>query len=191
MVELPPGRELETLRQVMRITHAAMRSYGVTLNYKPGKPTAMFAFHGEGSTTLRQHAHGRGELRGDAAGLEAPLAIAYKHLGTMVSADGSLVRAVALRVSKHRSARAPLGRTLKRCQRIPADRRLLHLDALATTHLHYCAETWPGLPPRLQRRLSGARIMGYRMSLGYGNHQDCKTTDDEVLVAARLPCGTY
>ena len=62
----------------------------------------MLALYGEGSATLRRQTYGRGELRDDAAGLQAPLAIAYEHLGTMVSADGSLAPAVALCVSKYK-----------------------------------------------------------------------------------------
>ena len=43
MLELPCHHEAGAAQRVLRVTHATMRSHGFTLNYKPGKTTAMLA----------------------------------------------------------------------------------------------------------------------------------------------------
>ena len=84
-----------------------MRSHGFALNYKPGKTTATLALYGTGSGKLKQRTYGRGAIFDEAAGLQAPLALVHKHLGTIASAGGKLAPAVPLCVSKYRAARAP------------------------------------------------------------------------------------
>ena len=125
----------------------------------------MLALRGARGEHLKSRTRGQGAIVDDAAGLRALLALIYKRLGTMVSVDGKLAPAVAQCVAKYRNARAPIGRALRHSKRVPDKRRLLHLDAIATTHLYYCVDTWPEMPQRQQRRLAGARVLGYRMSL--------------------------
>ena len=92
---------------------------------------------------------------------------------------------MAYNVANYRTARGPIGRVFKHTKGVPQHNRLLHLDSLATTHLHYGVETWPPVPTRQFQRLHGSRTPGYRMSLGLSNQRDIKTTDDQVLIQAQ------
>ena len=56
MLELPCDREMEDAQRLLRVTHAAVRSCGFTLNYKPGKTAAMLALYGAGNEQLKQRA---------------------------------------------------------------------------------------------------------------------------------------
>ena len=122
----------------------AFAEHAMELSYGPLKTAAIVALRGPGSRAVRRQIFGRGDggavcslpvLRESAAPIRLPLVDSYKHLGSIQSYDGSLLREIKQRVGQAWGAFREGRRQVYKNKLIPPDRRCAMLTSLVVSRL--------------------------------------------------------
>ena len=147
----------------------AFAAFGYMLSYGRLKTAALAAVHGAGARSSRRALFGNGgELhvfREDMPPARMPLVESYRHLGVIVSANGSFLPELKARVASAWTA-FRLGRTkVYRCRHIAVARRGALLATMVLPRLLFGAGAWPRLRAGEARCFHSAVSSMYRQAL--------------------------
>ena len=169
-----------------------LHPHGLNANVGPTKTAALAVPAGRGSRSVRRQLFSAGagrlvvlpESRG---GLRLDLVTVYKHLGSMVMHDGSLLPEIRHRLAASRSAMKEGKQRLFACRAIPLARRV------AIFRSHVLAALVPGLGTlplfngREWQTFSGGVMSLYRQLLCLRHEGGFRCTEAQMLSKVGLP----
>ena len=178
--------------RAMSLIHEVFCTYGLQVNYRPGKTEAVMSICGPGSRLAR-----RDLLIKCSAKISVPLACglqqltaarAYKHLGSIFSADLSMALEVQHRTTCLTQTIGSLQQTVLSSSAVNLTTKCTLIGALCWSRLLYLCATWHSLRPGPRRTMNGAYMRVLRRAAGvtYDNG-DASMSDMQVLVAVAAP----
>ena len=162
-----PEELLKEVHDITGIVYMHFKARGMTLNFQPGKTSAVVTLQGAGAGALRK-SHLLGIRPGidivtdDGSNIWLPFVPTYKHLGVQVSSDLNIVHEVRHRIGQARQALATIRHKIIKNKRLKKETRLRLADALILTKLYFGMGALPNLGPRLLQQVTGFVAQVYR-----------------------------
>ena len=168
-----PGPEelLQEIHDITGIVYMQFKARGMTLNFQPGKTSAVVSLQGAGAGALRKR-----YLLGVRPGMDVeidagcniwlPFVPTYKHLGVRVSSDLNIAHEVRHRLGQARQAYVTLKHRILKNRKLKTTTRLRLADALILTKLFFGMGALPNLDHRLLQQVTGFVAQVYRDVLG-------------------------
>ena len=182
---------LDQARTVVRVMAAKCRSYGLDINFSPGKSEALFHFHGREAATLRAKLYvDKGLQLGEGcwSDFQVPVASRYTHLGVIHSANLSFDAELQYRLARGREALRECRKTVLTNQAIPISRRWALASSLILSRVFFACEIWPELSTSQHARVRSFVVKIARTILGKLNFAETPhTCDDEVIAQIPVP----
>ncbi|CAE7207675.1 unnamed protein product, partial [Symbiodinium sp. KB8] len=166
--------------------------HGLSANVGPTKTAAIAVPAGRGSREVRRRlfSEGKGRLvvlpetRG---GLRLDLVTVYKHLGSIVAHDGSLMQEIKHRLAAGRSALKEGKQRLFACRAIPVDRRAAIFRSHVLSAITPGMGTWRVLTEGEWRVFSGGMLSMYRQLLCLRVEGGFRCTTMQIVSRVGLP----
>ena len=139
---------LDQARTVVRMMAAKCRSYGLDINFSPGKSEVLFHFHGREAATLRAKLYVDKALQlgeGCWSEFQVPVTSRCTHLGVIHSANLSFDAGLQYRLARGREALRECRKTVLTNQAIPASRRWALANSLILSRVFFACEICPVL----------------------------------------------
>ena len=168
-------------------------SFGLTLNLKKGKTTAVLSFKGPGAPKARadflltpepgcwvQSGNSRWWLH---------FSTRYQHLGTQFVNDGKIDAEVNFRIAQAHAAFAMIRKQVLCNRHLAIQTRLRLLDSLVLSKLFFGIGAWKPLAPKLQQKVEAAVMKMYRAVTGTAYNATTSLpnlTDAELLQRYKL-----
>ncbi|CAE7641216.1 unnamed protein product [Symbiodinium sp. CCMP2456] len=187
-----PGALRKALGDVAAATLDVLPEHGLTANLGPTKTAAIVSVHGRGAREARRELFTvlRGKLPvwpENSGVVHLELVTSYKHLGSVLSWDGSLLSEIKHRMAAGRTAFREGKPRLFACKRIDISKRsALFRSHVLSAILSGCG-TWPVLRPSEWKAFSGGIISLYRQLLGL-HAEAWRVTESQILSRTGLPC---
>lgn len=177
--------------QIFLEIEKAFMKKGMTLNMSKGKSEALLTPAGFGAKQAREQLRLQPRLELDTFCLgPGPRALSlgaqYKHLGTTLSAGGSLGQEIHRRIGQAWSAFRSMSRQIFTNSAMQESTRLFLLEALIFTKLYYGCGAWPLLRAQDMRRLRTCQGTLLRRTLRQNKFEGNQVlTDVDILVRAQ------
>ncbi|CAE7492062.1 ANKRD52, partial [Symbiodinium sp. KB8] len=169
--------------------------HGLRPNYGPRKTAAIIAAHGKGSRQVRREFFG--DLRAKltvflehAGAARIDLVTHYKHLGSHLTYDGSMLTEIKYRLALGRAAFKEGRQRLFACKRISIQRRASLFRTHVLSAVLAGAGTWPWLSTTEWQTFSGGIINLYRQLLCLKTEGGYEVTTAQILTRCGLPSPT-
>ncbi|CAE7947452.1 RPS25 [Symbiodinium sp. KB8] len=166
--------------------------HGLNANVGPTKTAALAVPAGRGSRSVRRQLFSEGAgrlvvLPENRGGLKLDLVTVYKHLGSMVTHDGSLLPELKHRLAASRSAMKEGKQRLFACRAIPLARRAAVFRSHVLSALVPGLGTLPTFNGREWQTFSGGVLSLYRQLLCLRNDGGFRCTEAQILSRVGLP----
>ncbi|OLQ01466.1 hypothetical protein AK812_SmicGene15780, partial [Symbiodinium microadriaticum] len=177
---------------VAAATLNVLPEHGLSANIGPTKTAAVVALHGRGSRAARrelfQHMRGKLPVWPENSGVVTlDLVTVYKHLGSVLTHDGSLLAEIKHRLAVGRAAFKEGKQRLFSCQRVPLSRRaILFRSHVLSAVLAGCG-AWPALGPTEWKAFSGGLFSLFRQLLSLRS-EEWRVTEGQIYARIGLPC---
>ena len=181
-----PQTVIDNVKSIVAIYHEEFLRHGMQLNYAAGKSECLVALRGKGAAAVRERVFvcnkAKISVETQTGALLLRVVDAYKHLGGIVTSNGSQSRELQARVKAMNSSVAALNRPVMSRHEIHVEDKILLCSTLADTRLFLYAGTWTSLSSAQQRTLHSARVQILRRATNMQRRSDIdNATDREVL----------
>ncbi|CAE7762507.1 unnamed protein product [Symbiodinium microadriaticum] len=180
------------LGRVASATLDVLGPHGLRPNYGPKKTAAIIAVNGKGSRGVRRSLFG--DLRAKlpvflehAGAVRIDLVAHYKHLGSHLSYDGTMLTEIKYRLALGRAAFKEGRQRLFACRRIPIERRAFLFRTYVLSAVMAGAGTWPWLSVTEWQAFSGGIVNLYRQLLCLKAEGGYEVTTSQILFRCGLP----
>ena len=169
-----------------------MLPHGLSANIGPTKTAAMAAPVGAGSRAVRRRffSSGKGQiavLPENRGGFKLDLVSHYKHLGSFIAHDGSMMLEIKHRLAAGRSALKEGKQRLFACKSIPLTRRAAIFRSHVLSAVLSGTGTWPCLNGQEWRLFSGGLISMFRQLLCLRTEGGFRCTESQIIARIGLP----
>ena len=180
------------VRHVMGRTLDSVGGHGLTANFGPKKTAALLAHRGAGSRVARNEVFHRGKgkilvLREHKMPVAVDAVPHYRHLGSVISFDGSLLPEVKQKVALAKVAFGEGRRKLFACPHIALQKRVCLCHVHVVSALLAGAGAWPLLCNTVWNLLERCVTSLCRQMLRIPAHADQHWSRAAVLVACEFP----
>ena len=183
----PAGLDLAVGKLLQAITTHFPRN-GFSINWKPGKTEAMLVYVGRNAKHFYDNRLLDGkvsvELPPGAGAQHITVVKSYKHLGGVVSVNGTVAKEAARRSKQGGGALKAMIPKLLRSKEVPAPTKLSCIKAYSQSRLLYNAHTWTQLPASAVRTLESVYMRGLRSAMGMKWGQVGKPPPNQVVLQA-------
>ncbi|CAE7745718.1 unnamed protein product, partial [Symbiodinium sp. CCMP2456] len=181
----------QAVSNVAAATLNVLPPHGLTANFGPTKTAAVLSVVGKGSRAARRELfstkNGRLPVWPEHAGpVLLDLVTSYKHLGSILTCDGSLLMEVKHRIAVGRSAFREGRQRLFACKAVPLDRRATLFRSHVLSAILAGSGTWPLLNPREWAAFSGGIVGLFRQLLGL-REENWRVTELQIVARTGLP----
>ena len=188
------ARQLEaTCRSVSRVVFDAFRTRGLSPGLAKGKTEWILCPLGSHSTetkrtVLRGDRHFIHLLQEDGPPLSIGTTTTYRHLGSIISSDGSLLPEIRRRLGEAFAAGRPLRKQVFGNPRLPLHVRVTLFRSLVLSRLLHNCGAWPVLQKGEARAWQGGVLRLYKLLLtGKAGTHDAHNTAQGICTGATLP----
>ena len=160
----PASTLIAKVAQITTKIFCVYSSFGLDVNFKPGKSECIMAFKGPGSKAARA----RSSIDGDRVPLPdlgddvfLNIVGAYKHVGTQCSVSADITNEVSTRLRIISTESCSLRKILRRVD-LPLNRKVHVMQAYVLSKGLFQAGTWPALPILQYKRIHAGILKMYR-----------------------------
>ena len=188
------AHQLEAVcRSVSRTVFDAFRTRGLSPGLAKGKTEWLLCPQGRHSTDTKRSVLRGGQhfihlLQEDGPPLSIGTTTMYRHLGSMISCDGSLLPEIRRRLGEAFAAGRPLRKQVFGNPRLPLHVRVTLFRSLVLSRLLHNCGAWPALGKGEARAWQGGVLRLYKLLLtGAAGAHDAHTAAPEICTGAQLP----
>ena len=181
----------EQARSVVSIMASKCRSFGLDINFAPGKSEVLFQLHGRDAAKLRTQLHHEKTLdigEGCWSSIQISVTSRYTHLGIVHTANQSFDVELQYRLARGKEAMRECRKTILANQAIPPHRRWTLARSLILSRVFFACEIWPPLTSVQTARINSFVVKVARHILGKLNYpSQPHTTDDDIISQLQVP----
>ena len=181
----------EQARSVVSIMASKCRSFGLDINFAPGKSEVLFQLHGRDAAKLRTQLHHDKTLdigEGCWSSMHVSVTSRYTHLGIVHTANQSFDIELQYRLARGMEAMRECRKTILANPAIPPHRRWTLARSLILSRVFFACEIWPPLTSVQTARINSFVVKVARNILGKLNYpSQPHTTDDDIISQLQVP----
>ena len=188
-----PATLARKLRRAVQILIETFEHYGMSINWKPGKTEAIIIYRGKdakaeksGLATSETTGH-LSIFPGSDNDAQANVVPQYKHLGSVITASGSLVPEARQRMQSAMNAFAPLAMEIFGSKAVGIQRRILLGWSLVVSRLFFNVHVWTQFAGKARRIIDGMYMRLWRRIRSDLRYCRTKSTDRDVRLALSVP----
>ena len=182
-------QHIEVVQTVLNLALSVFQSYGLRLNFQPGKTEVVCQLRGNKAVALRRKVFVQDfatvPIEG---GHQVRLVSMYKHLGMLYAQNLSLAHDIQARIGRASTQFRQISRTILLNRHVPTTTRLQLLDSLVLPMIFYGSGSWALLPASVFQKLHHFIVSLQRRIVGQGFWSDDRQTDRWFMADWKLPC---